>query len=755
MRLPDFPKCVLIGSGGREHIIAKTLKEGKPSIHLTVIGPIRNPGIEVYADSYISGSSAVCGWEHTWVNFFYCSGCNSIKKDLDIDLVIIGPEAMLAKKGFVKNLIDSGIPVFGPKFDTAQIELNKGFCRKFVENIGFSNMQPKFKLVKIDFVSDVIDTHFPEEKGGYVIKKLGLAGGKGVRVYGEHLHSRQETIDFCDEISENEVLIEERLIGEEFSLMSFCDKFGCIHMPVVKDFKRAYSGNKGPNTGGMGCISYSDHSMPFLTKEELEQAQMLNEEVVKALEFKGVLYGGFMKTKSGIKLIEYNARFGDPECINVLSLLNQDDGPTLFEILWHCANETLKELSRPVAFDYRSVVVRYLAPNGYPDNPVDDSEIYLGKLSETQQRSLIYASVEHDNTGRLLTKGSRTLAVVGTGQDLSEAAEQVEQVIDLIHGPLFYRDDIPPKNSTKTVYQVNIDTANKLIDSIAPYVSSGSKGFGGIFSVSTEKSEASQFAMTTDGIGSKTDLVLDYLGIDGIPGLATDLVSHCINDLLCVNAHPIAFVDYIGTHTLDPEIAHLFIKSVSEVCQFYGISLVGGETAEMPDTFQPGKWDFTGTMFGSRTAGAFERPKKGNTVVALPSSGPHTNGYTLIRKLVAKTRAPKGIIEVLTNPHRCYLPEVLRLKNAGISLSGLVHITGGGLVDNPPRILGDNLTIKWNSELKLTGIWKWIQETSNLSLEEMKKIFNCGIGMLVFVNEQDSEKVLSLLEDSWIIGKIE
>jgi phosphoribosylamine--glycine ligase len=283
---------------------------------------------------------------------------------------------------------------------------------------------------------------FLDELGDYyVVKYDGLAGGKGVKVAGDHLHSHGEAISYCKELidSGGSFVIEKKLIGEEFSLMSFCDGSNLSHMPAVQDHKRAYEGETGPNTGGMGTYSDSDHSLPFLEKSHILAAQKINQMTADALRdkfeegYKGILYGGFIATKDGVKVIEYNARFGDPEAMNVLSILETD----LIDICSAIINEELNTID--IRFNNSATVCKYAVPEGYPDDPIKNKEIDVAEVADTDK--LFYASVELKND-KLFEMGSRTVAVVGAGDSIWEAEEIAEKEVSKIKGPLFHRKDI-------------------------------------------------------------------------------------------------------------------------------------------------------------------------------------------------------------------------------------------------------------------------------------------------------------------------
>ena len=221
--------------------------------------------------------------------------------------------------------------------------------------------------------------------------------------------------------------------------MSFCDGENLKHMPAVQDHKRAFDDDQGPNTGGMGTYSDADHSLPFLRKREIQKAQDINQATANALKkefgygYKGVLYGGFMATKDGVKLIEYNARFGDPEAMNVLSILKTD----FLDICDGICQGTLDQID--VRFKNKATVCKYAVPEGYPDKPIKGEKIDLSKVKN--QDSLFYASVDIID-GALVEAGSRTVAVVGVGDTIEEAEKLAQRDISKIKGPLFHRKDI-------------------------------------------------------------------------------------------------------------------------------------------------------------------------------------------------------------------------------------------------------------------------------------------------------------------------
>ena len=417
-------KILVIGSGAREHAIIKSLNNSKKEKEIYCLASNNNPGI-----------SDICK-EMKIININDAQLIKDYSIKQSINIAIIGPENPLAH-GVADSLWEAEIGVVGPKKNLAQIETSKSFTRNLLKEYNIPGC-PKFKT----FTSMKGVKSFLSLLGeNYVVKYDGLAGGKGVKVSGDHLHSHEEALSYCKELikSGGHFVIERKLIGEEFSLMSFSDGENLVHMPVVQDHKRAYENDTGPNTGGMGTYSDSDHSLPFLEKIHIESARKINEETAKALKhkfkegYKGILYGGFIATNAGVQLIEYNARFGDPEAMNILSILDSD----LIEICEAIISKNL--INAKIIFKNLATVCKYAVPDGYPDDPVKGHQIDVSGVKN--KNMMFYASVENKDEN-LIQVGSRAIAVVGQGETIWEAEQIAEKNILKVKGPLFHRKDI-------------------------------------------------------------------------------------------------------------------------------------------------------------------------------------------------------------------------------------------------------------------------------------------------------------------------
>ncbi|MBC2603621.1 phosphoribosylamine--glycine ligase [Puniceicoccus vermicola] len=433
-------KILLIGSGAREHAIFKALQRSGENPQINVFGSTVNPGLSAQAAAYRSGPMT----DPDAVLHF--------AQETHSEIAIIGPEAPL-ESGVADALVEAGIPTVGPQKELAKIESSKGFARDLLLKHGIPGSPAYQRFSSLAGV----EAFLTELGGNFVVKADGLMGGKGVKVSGEHLENEKEALSWCREIvdSGSEFVIEEKCVGPEFSMFTFTDGKTFVHSPLVQDHKRAYVGDEGPNTGGMGSYSMADHRLPFVEESDVQAAVEMNEKTLAALAtetgspYRGILYGGFMATADGIRLIEYNARFGDPECMNLLTLFEGN----FLEAVKGMATGTLD----PSTIGFRKVasVCKYLVPEGYPDKP---KKLFPIDLSEVPDCKDLYLGSVDEVDGQLLAAGSRTLAFVGTGSTLAEAEAAAEALANKVPGPLFHRPDI----GTEALVQKRIDLIQSL-----------------------------------------------------------------------------------------------------------------------------------------------------------------------------------------------------------------------------------------------------------------------------------------------------
>ncbi|MBN1329134.1 MAG: phosphoribosylamine--glycine ligase [Candidatus Heimdallarchaeota archaeon] len=438
-------RILLVGQGAREHAIAKTLKKNN-QIELFSFMKAKNPGIAKLSTKI---KLAKLNDYDSLSTFIY---------QVKPHIAVIGPEDPLAH-GIVDFLLEKGVPSIGPKKTAARIESSKSFTRKLMEEYNIPGL-PSFKVfTQNDSEQDIID--YVTKLGKVAVKRDGLAGGKGVKLMGEHLQSIEDVINFCNEIfaAGESAVLEELLEGEEFSLQCFVSGEDVSPMPIAQDHKRAYEGDKGPNTGGMGSYSAEDHLLPFISQSVTEEALEIIRKTAKALkqetseDYCGILYGGFMLTPHGLKLLEYNARFGDPEAMNVLPLLKTP----LVTIFKAMINGQLKSIQ--IEFEKQATVCKYIVPDGYPESPLKDKPIRVEEKKIIKEGGeLYYSSVNEIKTGEIITTSSRAIAIVGKAKTIVEAEIIAEKAASYVKGSLFHRKDV----GTQELIQKRIDHLKEL-----------------------------------------------------------------------------------------------------------------------------------------------------------------------------------------------------------------------------------------------------------------------------------------------------
>jgi len=361
-------------------------------------------------------------------------------KTCAVHFAVIGPEDPL-NSGVVDYLTRMGIPCVGPQKNLARLETSKSFTRNLLQKYNIPG-NIKFKTFS---APEGIEA-FLDELEEIVIKPDGLTGGKGVLVQGDHFQSHSEALKACHEIlkTHSTVMIEEKLEGEEFSLQCLCDGKTVVATPPVQDHKRRFVDDQGPNTGGMGSYSCENHLLPFLAEKDIEAGLSITQAVAEAIYketgiyYKGVMYAGLMITRSGVKLLEYNARFGDPEAMNILPLLKTD----FVDLCMAIIEGTLDGLH--IEFEKKATVCKYIVPKAYglpadhPDARSTSSRIEIGDVGTAR---LYYSSVDQTADGLYMTS-SRAIGVVGIADKLGEAETIAEKAVAAITGPVDHRPDI-------------------------------------------------------------------------------------------------------------------------------------------------------------------------------------------------------------------------------------------------------------------------------------------------------------------------
>ncbi|EAA14291.4 AGAP009786-PA [Anopheles gambiae str. PEST] len=755
-------KVLVIGGGGREHAICWKMarSERVDTVHVLPGSPgiAALPKVQLVSDVSVKDFSAIVAW------------C----KLNQIDLVAVGPEDPLAD-GLADALQTAGIKCFGPGRRGAQIEADKNWSKDFMHRHGI----PTARYASFTDAAEAKTFIRSAPYAALVVKASGLAAGKGV-IVAETIDEACAAVD--DILGERRfgaagevVVVEEKLSGEEVSVLAFVDSRTVRVMLPAQDHKRLMDHDRGPNTGGMGaycpCPIIKPAQLDLVVREVLQRA--VDGLRAEGIKYNGVLYAGMMLTPNGPKTLEFNCRFGDPETQVILPLLESD----LYEVMEATCDDRLHEINLKFRAGLSAVGV-VMASKGYPETSTKGCVITgLDAVAARPEHLVFHSGVARNERGEFVTNGGRVLITVVLHSDLKQAAAHATSACStaISFDGSQHRLDIAQKafKHQSLSYKssgVDIDAGDALVQRIKPLargtnrpgVVGGLGGFGGLFRLNdatyinregkTVRYNDPVLVQGTDGVGTKLKLAetlncWDTIGID--------LVAMCANDVLCAGAEPLAFLDYIACGRLEVPTAAMIVKGIAEGCRETNCALLGGETAEMPSMYEKGKYDLAGYCVGvvehDQILPHVDRIREGDLVIGLPSSGVHSNGFSLVNRILERTgtkltdpapfsedgRSTFG--EELLTPTSLYVTPLLPLlRQGGDTVKALAHITGGGLVENVPRVLPDALGVEVDfAEVKIPPIFGWLAAAGNVTEREMLRTFNCGIGMVVIVSQND------------------
>nr|CAG8612692.1 8873_t:CDS:10 [Entrophospora candida] len=736
---------LLIGSGGREHSIAWKLAQSS-RVEQIYVAP-GNGGTEI-------GNNKIFN-----VNIDISDFANLTKFSLEknINLVVPGPEQC-----FFLGLV--GIPCFGPSTKASMMEGSKTFAKDFMEKHKIPTAAYK-NFSNYEKAKDYLESI----SHNIVIKASGLAGGKGVLIP----TNKEDALNalkviMVDRIfgsAGDEIVIEEFLDGEELSILTFSDGYTIVSLPPAQDHKRIFDGDQGPNTGGMGCYCPA----PIATPELLQQINStILQPTIDGLRhdgypFVGMLFTGLMVTGDGPKVLEYNVRFGDPETETVLPLLSDDTD--LAEIMMACIERRLDSIKINIKPGHSATVI--IASGGYPGSYAKGKEITFQNL---QSDTLIFHAGTIRKNNKLVTSGGRVLAVTGIASTLRDAVDKAYKDLKNINFEnMYYRKDIahrafkhisnnPSANSEEVMTYasagVSIDSGNLLVQKIKSLVKKTERvgsncelgGFGGLFDLKATGFKDPILIATTDGVGTKLKI-------------AQETRIHNT-----IGAEPLFLLDYYACGKLNVDVAKNVVEGIANGCHESGCALIGGETSEMPGIYKDEEYDLAGFAVG-----AVEREdllprvsdiKVNDILIGLASSGIHSNGFSLIRKIITKKNlkyestcpwdSKTSLGKSLLTPTKIYVKQLLPLiKNKKKLVKAMIHITGGGFVDNIPRVLPENLGVNINSKSwELPQVFKWLASNGNIPSDELYRTFNCGIGMVLIVSSENEGQVINQLQES-------
>ncbi|KAI4226042.1 MAG: hypothetical protein L6R36_003488 [Xanthoria steineri] len=763
-------RILLIGGGGREHALTWKLSQ---SARVETIFCAPGNGATGNVRKAINVPS-LSPDQHADLLVF--------AKESSINLVVVGPEVPLVA-GIVDVFESDGIQCFGPRAAAARMEGSKTFAKDFMA-------RHHIPTARYRNFSDYAEAKKHLESVDYkvVLKASGLAAGKGVILPSSD--SKQQMYDALRATmvdkqfgsAGSEVIFEEYLEGQELSYLSFVDGYTVKSLTPAQDHKQIFDNDQGPNTGGMGCYAPTPIASQKLVQEVHRTILQPTIDGMRKerMPFKGLLFTGIMLTKDGPKVLEYNVRFGDPETQTLLPLMDGD----LAEVMLACTNGYLDTVD--VKCKNSSCVTVVAAAGGYPGSYKKGDPITIdAEAYEAEDTNIFHAGTSLDS-GTLRTAGGRVLAATAVAPDLETALSKAYKTMSKIQFEgIYYRKDIahralshhslsasshkrPEVPLTYASAGVSIDAGTELVNRIKPLAAStrqfGTKssigGFGGQVDLAAAGYEQSPIISSgVDGVGTKSRLAIRMNKHDTI---GIDLVAMVANDILTEGAEPLWLMDTMNMHQLDVETGVSIVRGVTNGCIQANCNLAGGETAELGDIIKEDHYILDASCSGALRNGRKPLPRKddmekGDVLLGLTSSGPHSNGYSLIHKIVERSDLafsspapwdPSTSVGLsLLTPTKIYVRALLPLFEKDL-VKGAAHITGGGLVENLPRILPPGLqAVVEATSWEVPVVFRWLKREGHVEKEEMARVFNMGIGMVLVVAEGLVNQATKMLEE--------
>ncbi|XP_066477392.1 trifunctional purine biosynthetic protein adenosine-3-like [Tiliqua scincoides] len=756
-------RVLVIGGGARENALAWKLAQS-PHVKQVMVAP-GNAGT---ANNGKISNSAVLISNHTILAQF----C----KDHNIGLVIAGPETLLAA-GIVDDLVAAGVRCVGPTSKAAQLGANRSFSNIFLDQHGIPTARWNVFSKSQEACTFITSADFP----ALVVKPSGLGPRKEVIL----ASSREEACKAVQEIlqdnifgnTQETVIIEELLKGEEFTYLCFVDGITFAPMPTVHVEKQLLDGDQVPSTMEMGAYG----PVPQISQVLLEKIKgTLVQHILDCMKQEGMSYVGvlqieLMLTKDGVKVISFKCHFGDPQCQVVLQLLQSD----LYEVMQAIINGRLCDFT-PTWSDNCSAVSVVMASEGYPECCSKGKEI-TGLLQAKELGLRVFHGATTIQDDKVVTNGGSVLTVTAVRKDLKSALEDAYKGLAAIsfQGATYRKDIGYPamRFLGQSVYVnkvIDIFTSNAVIHvPLAFMYFVGSCGHQGsipaFFDLRTSGYNDPILVSQTKGIGTKLKIAQLCNKHDMI---GQDLVATCVNDILVQGAEPLFFLDYFASGKLDVGVAEAVTDGIAEACKRAGCALLGSETNEIPSVCSPGKYNLIGFVVGAVERGMKlpqqEKIVEGDTLIGIASSGLHCQGFSLVQKILLTSSlhcvspVPGGcgvqtLGELLLTPTKIYSKALLPVLRSG-NVKAYVHITDGGLLGSFLQILPEQFSVVLDAHnWKIPELFSWLQEEGRLSEGEMAQVFNYGLGAILVVQKEVAGLVLKEVqknEDAWLVGKV-
>lgn len=741
-------KVMVVGSGSREIAIINSLSESKFNVEILSISNNINPS----ANLNINVKNIIV------IKKDMSQIVTSAKKH-NIDMAIVCSDEYI-QNDLVNMLTKAGFLCIGPTSSLAMIGTDRSYMRDLLTNYDLGQFNPKYKQFGEQNQADLLKFITEDLMNNFVIKHpLSINKSNDIEVP-ININNIGTAEEICNQmiLSHGSCLIESVIKGNEFSIVSFTDGYCVHHSPIIKSYK--YFNNniihdKGTLTNGIGCVTLTDHKMPYLNDDDIMVAYNVIAKTIVALQdqtqekYMGIIQCNFIKDNIGeIKIIDFEPTMGDPEAISLLGILDSD----FMEICLRITKSSLEHFN--MKFLHESTYVMYSLPIGYPKTEYIDREIYI----DNHDISCIMCNqiYQRPPCDKMTILGERAVAIIGKGQNIQDARIEALSLIKTIHGPIVWQMNI---GNDVIEMLSNVKLSNLISCQRSPdYMTD-------IIKMSDNKNQSASITKYYKGyhsyvIGSVTDkanLILDYHDkTNAFYTLGLELVNQCINNTLAKGTYPATFMCKFDMDKLNKKYYTCFMNGVTNACKRSNCQVIDSSVSESPHTLIENKFNLTGFMAGyvsdSKKIFNMSQMKPGDLVYSINIDGIQTDGINIVQNMLNHSSLKKDLstvdfvdfIKWVTTEHMSYAMEIDSFIACKIDIKCIIHINNGGLIGSVDKIMPLNLKVVINENIlknNMSRKFDILSKYCNLDDISLRKIFGCGIGMLFIISPKDIKNI--------------
>lgn len=749
-------KVTIVGSGAREVMMINMLKKSKFDVKITMICDYINTSFFNTVENIVVIES---------------DNDNDIIRHIksnNTDIVIISDENRINTR-LVDKLKNEDIKCIAPESAISIIGSDKVYLRQLLSSYNMEQFNPKYRHFGIQNRDDFLH-YVTEELNHKFIIKHPLNNSTAImdidiKSIPEAEVIFNKMIDSANGIS----LVEETLIGEEFSIASFTDGVSVHHSPVAKKYTRISNNNTGINTNGSGCITMPNLKLPFLTDDDISVAHNIINNVIMALQeetklkYTGIIQGNFIKTiNDDIKVVGFSCNIGELEALSILGIMESD----FMEIIIRIANSSLNSFN--IDYRHEATCVMQGLINGYPENNYLLREIYIDRndISKILCNKISIDAPKHDKPLKYYPNkimGNELVAVIGKGTTMQDSQFMALNLTKQVHGPITWRTDI---GNDMIEFNASISLSDskficeyvedKEIDKITELIKDTHNQKSVIKSSPTTivKENKGYYTYTVGSIADKINILLDYKNkCDAYKIAGNELVNHCINETLAKGTFPSTFTFKFDMAKMNTICYNNYIKSVTKACKYANIKVLEGNVSENPHTLLNNKCSITGFMTGyiSEPKKLFniDKMRTGDLVYGICVQGLQSDGFRTLHNILKQTNIQDrmtigqftDMMKWALTVQPSYLMEFQSYMAAKIDMKCIIYVNNGGFINSVDKVLPSNFKMTLSEDTIIKQINQHMKTLAGYGSLALLDSFNCGFGMLFVVSPKDKKNI--------------